>query len=82
MLPPNLLGVKPGPFWPLVIAIIFYALGFGLFRPLVDALFADHREERAGLYGLNSALTQSCARWPVFAGAPLNGPVAIYLSPC
>ncbi|HBL36297.1 MAG TPA: hypothetical protein DDZ55_05760, partial [Firmicutes bacterium] len=54
-----LILIPPGNFWPLIIVIILYALGFGLFRPLVDALFADITEgkERAGLYGLNNTLT-------------------------
>lgn len=51
-MPPTMNEKPPGTFWPLSIAIIFYALGFGLFRPLVDALFADITagKERAGLF--------------------------------
>ncbi|NLY90229.1 MAG: MFS transporter [Firmicutes bacterium] len=78
-----LLVIKPGTFWPLTIAIIFYALGFGLFRPLVDALFADITEgkERAGLYGLNSALTSILSALAGFYSGRLyeRSPVAIYL---
>ncbi|HEY8392763.1 MAG TPA: MFS transporter [Capillibacterium sp.] len=78
-----LLLCKPGTFWPLVIAIILYALGFGLFRPLVDALFADITEgkERAGLYGLNSLFTSILTALAGFYSGRLyeRSPVGIYL---
>lgn len=53
-----LILIPPGYFGVVVVAVILYALGFGLFRPLIDALFAEVTEgkDRAGLYGLNNTL--------------------------
>ena len=77
-----LILIPPGNFWPLIIVIILYALGFGLFRPLVDALFADITEgkERAGLYGLNNTLTSILSALAGFYSGRLYQatPVSIY----
>ncbi|HHW12502.1 MAG TPA: MFS transporter [Firmicutes bacterium] len=78
-----LLWSPPGRFWPVVVAIICYSLGFGLFRPLVDTLFADITEgkERAGLYGLNNTLTSVLSALAGFYSGQLYeaAPVNIYI---
>lgn len=78
----SLILVPPGNFWPLIIVIVCYALGFGLFRPLVDALFADITEgkERAGLYGLNNTITSIMSALAGFYSGRLYqaNPVSIY----
>lgn len=78
-----LIWTPPGKFWLISVAIICYGLGFGLFRPLVDTLFADITagRERAGLYGLNNALTSVLTALVGFYSGRFYGaaPVSIYL---
>lgn len=78
-----LIWSPPGKFWPVIVAIIFYSLGFGLFRPLVDTLFADITEgkERAGLYGLNNTLTSVLSALAGFYSGRFYEatPVSIYI---
>lgn len=78
-----LIWSPPGKFWPIIIAITCYGLGFGLFRPLVDTLFADITEgkQRAGLYGLNNTLTSVLSALAGLYSGRLYGaaPVSIYI---
>ena len=78
-----LIWTPPGQFGLIIVAIICYGLGFGLFRPLVDTLFADITEgkERAGLYGLNNTLTSVLSALAGFHSGRLYeaAPVSIYL---
>ncbi len=75
--------IPPGSFLAVASAITLYALGFGLFRPRIDSLFAEVTEgkERAGLYGLNNTLTSIfSAMAGFFSGKIYNiSPVSIYI---
>jgi MFS family permease len=78
-----LIFTPTGSFLALVMVIILYALGFGLFRPLIDTLFAEVTEgkERAGLYGLSNTLVSIfSASAGLFSGKIYNkAPVSIYI---
>lgn len=78
-----LILIPPGSFFAVALVIILYALGFGLFRPSIDSLFAEVTagKERAGLYGLNNTLTSILSAMAgFFSGKIYNkSPVSIYI---
>ncbi|HYH02222.1 MAG TPA: MFS transporter [Bacillota bacterium] len=55
--------IPPGNFFTTAVAVIIFALGFGMVKPFIDSILANATagKERAGIYAIHNTLVSFCS---------------------